>query len=41
MIIPRDDIYRGFSIDFVNLRTEKYTSESRIPHVDIGSPREV
>eukprot|EP01084_Bolivina_argentea_P177642 307151_1 len=31
---------RGFSMDFVNLRTEKYTSESRIPHVNIGTPEE-
>ncbi len=28
-------------MDFVNLRTEKYTSESRIPHVNIGTPEEV
>ncbi len=29
-----------FWIDFVNLRTESYTDESRIPSMDIGSPHE-
>eukprot|EP00618_Florenciella_parvula_P037242 CAMPEP_0119517558 /NCGR_PEP_ID=MMETSP1344-20130328/34414_1 /TAXON_ID=236787 /ORGANISM="Florenciella parvula, Strain CCMP2471" /LENGTH=331 /DNA_ID=CAMNT_0007555159 /DNA_START=26 /DNA_END=1018 /DNA_ORIENTATION=- len=31
---------RGFSVDFVNLRTEEYTKDSRIPVMDIGSPKE-
>ncbi len=30
----------SFWIDFVNLRTEAYTDESRIPSMDIGSPQE-
>jgi hypothetical protein len=30
----------GFSIDFVNLRTESYTSDSRIPHMGIGTPED-
>ncbi|CAM9940729.1 unnamed protein product [Discosporangium mesarthrocarpum] len=30
----------GFWIDFVNLRTESYSHESRIPHMGIGSPLE-
>jgi len=30
----------SFSIDFVNLRTEAYTDESRIPSMGIGSPEE-
>jgi len=29
-----------FSIDFVNLRTEEYTSTSRIPEIRIGTPEE-
>lgn len=29
-----------YSIDIVNLRTENYTSDSRIPVIDIGTPRE-
>ena len=27
-------------IDFVNLRSEKYTDDSRIPSIDIGTPEE-
>jgi len=30
----------SFWIDFVNLRTEAYTDESRIPSMNIGSPQE-
>ena len=30
----------GFWIDFVNLRTECYTSDSRIPEMVIGTPVE-
>jgi len=29
-----------FWVDFVNLRTEKYTEESRVPLMDIGTPEE-
>ncbi len=32
--------FRGFSIDFVNLRTETYSDESRIPSTLIGTPSE-
>ncbi|KAJ3170632.1 CCA tRNA nucleotidyltransferase, mitochondrial [Geranomyces variabilis] len=28
----------GYLVDFVNLRTETYSNDSRIPHVDFGSP---
>jgi tRNA nucleotidyltransferase (CCA-adding enzyme) len=30
----------GKFVDFVNLRSEKYTEESRIPAIDIGTPQE-
>ena len=30
----------GQQIDFVNLRTEKYSEESRIPTIEIGTPKE-
>lgn len=30
----------GVWLDFVNLRTETYSHDSRIPNVDIGTPRE-
>jgi tRNA nucleotidyltransferase (CCA-adding enzyme) len=30
----------GFWIDFVNLRTESYSSDSRIPEMVIGTPQE-
>ncbi|ANZ77595.1 BA75_05088T0 [Komagataella pastoris] len=30
----------GIDIDFVNLRNEKYTEESRIPTIDYGTPQE-
>lgn len=30
----------GQQIDFVNLRTEKYSEESRIPIIEIGTPKE-
>ena len=30
----------GQHIDFVNLRTEKYTEKSRIPEIEIGTPKE-
>ena len=30
----------GVFIDLVNLRSEKYTDESRVPIIDIGSPEE-
>lgn len=30
----------GQPVDFVNLRTEKYTENSRIPEITIGSPKE-
>ncbi|KAJ3155721.1 CCA tRNA nucleotidyltransferase, mitochondrial [Geranomyces michiganensis] len=28
----------GYLVDFVNLRTETYSDDSRIPHMDFGSP---
>lgn len=30
----------GFWVDFVNLRTESYLHDSRIPSINIGSPME-
>ena len=30
----------GVMIDLVNLRSEKYTEESRVPTIDIGTPEE-
>lgn len=30
----------GFDIDFVNLRSESYTEESRIPSIEVGTPEE-
>jgi tRNA nucleotidyltransferase (CCA-adding enzyme) len=33
-------IISGTSVDFVNLRSEKYTETSRVPIVDIGTPQE-
>lgn len=33
-------IISGVSVDFVNLRSEKYTETSRVPIVDIGTPEE-
>lgn len=30
----------GMMIDLVNLRSEKYTEESRVPTIDIGTPEE-
>ena len=30
----------GYSIDFVNLRTESYSQDSRIPQVTFGTPQE-
>jgi len=30
----------GVEIDFVNLRTESYTEDSRIPNIQIGTPCE-
>jgi tRNA nucleotidyltransferase (CCA-adding enzyme) len=30
----------GVSLDFVNLRSEKYTEDSRIPEIGIGTPYE-
>lgn len=32
--------YQNFEIDFCGLRTEKYTSESRIPLISFGTPSE-
>jgi tRNA nucleotidyltransferase (CCA-adding enzyme) len=33
-------IISGISVDFVNLRSEKYTETSRVPIIDIGTPQE-
>jgi len=30
----------GMMIDLVNLRSEKYTDDSRVPTIDIGTPEE-
>lgn len=30
----------GVEIDFVNLRTESYSEDSRIPNIEIGTPIE-
>ena len=30
----------GIFIDLVNLRSEKYTDDSRVPEIDIGTPEE-
>jgi tRNA nucleotidyltransferase (CCA-adding enzyme) len=30
----------GQWIDFVNLRSEKYTEDSRVPQIEIGTPEE-
>lgn len=30
----------GVSIDFVNLRSEEYAQDSRVPTIDIGTPEE-
>lgn len=30
----------GMAIDLVNLRSEKYTDDSRVPTIDIGTPEE-
>jgi tRNA nucleotidyltransferase (CCA-adding enzyme) len=30
----------GKFVDFVNLRSEKYTEESRIPAIEMGTPQE-